>query len=97
MGSGEEFGLGGGLGGRLGQGVAPGKAGDPHAQQADAPLQRHAPGALAGGPADPSGVAGGGGERLVAGDGVEVVEAQLEADRLPHVALARQVVGELLA
>jgi hypothetical protein len=44
-----------------------------------------------------AGVGGGLGQRQVARDGAEVVEAQLDADGAPAVALALQVGGHLLA
>src|ERR1019366_672271 len=64
-----------------------------HTEQPDAPVERHAFQAFASGPAYRAGVTCRRFKRAVAGDGLEIVVAQLEAYRLAHVTLALKIVG----
>eukprot|EP01136_Pigoraptor_vietnamica_P044545 Opistho-1_new@21414 len=68
-----------------------------HAQQADAPVQVHPLEAQAGLAADGGGVRGEVVQGHVARDDLEIVVAQLDADGLARVALAAQILRNLLA
>src|SRR4029077_4067850 len=70
---------------------------DPHAEKTDASCERHALQALAGGTADGLRVLRRAGDRAVARHRLEIVEAQLEPDRLADVTLAAQIVAHAFA
>ena len=67
---------------------------DAHAEEADAPLERHALQALARRAPDRLRILRRVLDRAIARDRLEVVEAQLDADRPADVALAREIAGE---
>jgi hypothetical protein len=70
---------------------------DAYPEQAQLAIEWHAPQAFAGGAADGLRIVDGGRQGQVAGDGLEVGEAQLDAYRPALVVLAAQVFGDARA